>query len=126
MNRRLLVDLEALAANYRVFTAASTSRPSELRHLTGPGAVGGVIKANAYGVGAQAALQQLLLEGCRSFFVATLEEALSALDQDRDFLKAGGVFTDDLIDAYIDLKMENVTRLRMATHPVEFDMYYSL
>ena len=36
------------------------------------------------------------------------------------------VFTDDLIDAYIDLKMQNVTRLRMTTHPVEFDMYYSL
>ena len=56
----------------------------------------------------------------------SLEEALSELDADRDFLKAGGVFSDDLIDAYIDLKMENVTRLRMATHPVEFDMYYSL
>jgi len=56
----------------------------------------------------------------------SLEEALSALDSDRDFLKAGDVFSDDLIDAYIDLKMENVTRLRMATHPVEFDMYYSL
>ncbi len=36
------------------------------------------------------------------------------------------MFSDDLIDAYIDLKMENVTRLRMTTHPVEFDMYYSL
>jgi len=56
----------------------------------------------------------------------SLEEALSELDADRDFLKAGGVFSDDLIDAYIDLKMDNVTRLRMATHPVEFDMYYSL
>jgi glutamine synthetase len=56
----------------------------------------------------------------------SLEEALSELDNDRDFLKAGDVFSDDLIDAYIDLKMENVTRLRMATHPVEFDMYYSL
>ena len=56
----------------------------------------------------------------------SLEESLSALDDDRDFLKAGGVFSDDLIDAYVDLKMENVTRLRMATHPVEFDMYYSL
>ena len=44
----------------------------------------------------------------------------------RAFLTAGGVFSDDLIDAYIDLKMENVTRLRMTTHPVEFDMYYSL
>jgi glutamine synthetase len=56
----------------------------------------------------------------------SLEEALAALDEDRAFLKAGDVFSDDLIDAYIDLKMENVTRLRMSTHPVEFDMYYSL
>jgi glutamine synthetase len=56
----------------------------------------------------------------------SLDEALAALDEDRDFLKVGGVFSDDLIDAYIDLKMENVTRLRMTTHPVEFDMYYSL
>jgi len=54
------------------------------------------------------------------------DEALAALDADREFLKAGGVFTDDLIDAYIALKTEEVTRLRMTTHPVEFDMYYSL
>ncbi len=57
---------------------------------------------------------------------ASLDEALEALDQDREFLKAGGVFTDDAIDAYIELKMEEVTRLRMTTHPVEFDMYYSI
>ncbi len=57
---------------------------------------------------------------------ASLDEALAALDEDREFLKAGGVFTDDVIDAYIELKMEEVTRLRMSTHPVEFDMYYSL
>tara|TARA_R110002049_G_scaffold20717_24_gene76070 strand:- start:548 stop:1957 length:1410 start_codon:yes stop_codon:yes gene_type:complete len=56
----------------------------------------------------------------------SLEEALVNLNEDREFLKAGDVFSDDLIDAYIDLKMENVTRLRMTTHPVEFDMYYSL
>ena len=56
----------------------------------------------------------------------SLEEALEALHQDRGFLKAGDVFSDDLIDAYIDLKMENVMRLRTTTHPVEFDMYYSL
>lgn len=56
----------------------------------------------------------------------SLEEALNALKDDRDFLKAGDVFTDDLIDAYVDLKTENVTRLRMTPHPVEFDMYYSL
>jgi glutamine synthetase len=56
----------------------------------------------------------------------SLDEALGALDEDREFLKAGGVFTDDVIDAYIDLKMGDVTRLRMTTHPVEFDLYYSL
>ncbi|MBL4763140.1 MAG: glutamate--ammonia ligase [Gammaproteobacteria bacterium] len=55
----------------------------------------------------------------------SLDEALQALDEDRAFLTAGGVFTDDTIDAYIELKMEEVTRLRMATHPIEFDMYYS-
>ncbi|RKZ74641.1 MAG: glutamine synthetase [Gammaproteobacteria bacterium] len=56
----------------------------------------------------------------------SLEQALDVLDKDREFLLAGGVFTNDLIDAYIELKMEDVTRLRMTTHPIEFDMYYSL
>ncbi|RUQ35537.1 MAG: glutamate--ammonia ligase [Candidatus Competibacteraceae bacterium] len=54
------------------------------------------------------------------------DEALAALDADREFLTKGGVFTDDLIDAYIELKQAEVTRLRMTTHPVEFDMYYTL
>ncbi|WP_290651386.1 glutamate--ammonia ligase [Aquisalimonas sp.] len=56
----------------------------------------------------------------------SLEEALESLDVDREFLKAGGVFTDDTIDAYIDLKADEVQRMRMTTHPVEFDMYYSV
>ncbi|MYH90850.1 MAG: glutamate--ammonia ligase [Gammaproteobacteria bacterium] len=56
----------------------------------------------------------------------SFDVALEALDQDRGFLLAGDVFSSDYIDAYIELKMEEVTRLRMATHPVEFDMYYSL
>ena len=56
----------------------------------------------------------------------SLEQALEALDKDRNFLKAGNVFTDDLIDAYINLKMTEVTRIRMATHPIEFELYYSL
>ncbi|MCC7221006.1 MAG: glutamate--ammonia ligase [Candidatus Contendobacter sp.] len=56
----------------------------------------------------------------------SLEQALNELDQNRDFLIKGGVFTNDLIDAYITLMMQDVTRLRMTTHPVEFDMYYSL
>ena len=57
---------------------------------------------------------------------ASFEEALVALDQDREFLKEGGVFSDDMIDAYIDLKSEEVETLNMTTHPVEFDMYYSV
>ncbi|BCG64156.1 MAG: glutamine synthetase [Methyloprofundus sp.] len=56
----------------------------------------------------------------------SFDEALKALDEDREFLTRGGVFTDDAIDGYIDLKTEEVQRLRMSTHPVEFDMYYSL
>ena len=56
----------------------------------------------------------------------SLDQALEALDQDREFLKKGDVFSDDLIDAFIALKMDEVTRFRMTTHPVEFDMYYSL
>ena len=57
---------------------------------------------------------------------SSLEQALDYLDKGRGFLTKGGVFTDGLIDAYIELKMQEVTRFRMTTHPVEFDMYYSL
>ena len=57
---------------------------------------------------------------------ASLDEALSELDRGRAFLTKGGVFSDDMLDAYIELKMEEVTRFRMTTHPIEFDMYYSL
>jgi glutamine synthetase len=57
---------------------------------------------------------------------SSLEQALDCLDKDREFLKAGGVFTDDMIDAYIELKMQEVTRFRMTPHPLEFEMYYSV
>jgi glutamine synthetase len=57
---------------------------------------------------------------------SSLDMALDYLDRDREFLTRGGVFSDSMIDAYIELKMEEVTRFRMTTHPVEFDMYYSL
>ena len=57
---------------------------------------------------------------------ASLEEALEALDKDREFLTRGGVFSDSMIDAYLELKMQDVQRMRMTTHPAEFDMYYSL
>ncbi|MBD2859979.1 glutamate--ammonia ligase [Spongiibacter sp. KMU-158] len=57
---------------------------------------------------------------------SSLEMALQALDADREFLTAGGVFDDDMIDAYIALKKQEIERLNMTTHPVEFDMYYSV
>jgi glutamine synthetase len=56
----------------------------------------------------------------------SLQQALDELDADREFLKAGDVFTDGLIDGYIELKTDEITRLQMSTHPVEFDMYFSL
>ncbi|HEY7672381.1 MAG TPA: type I glutamate--ammonia ligase [Gammaproteobacteria bacterium] len=56
----------------------------------------------------------------------SLNQALEALDADRGFLKAGGVFSDSLIDGYIGLKEGEITRLSMSTHPVELEMYYSL
>ena len=56
----------------------------------------------------------------------SLSEAIRSLDKDRAFLTAGGVFNDDLIDSYIALKEAEINRLNMTTHPVEFELYYSL
>ena len=56
----------------------------------------------------------------------SLDQALAALDADREFLTRGGVFSNDFIDAYIELKNEEVQRMRMTTHPLEFELYYSL
>jgi glutamine synthetase len=55
----------------------------------------------------------------------SLEEALASLDADREFLTRGGVFTDAMINAYIDLKNGDVEAVNSVTHPVEFDLYYS-
>lgn len=57
---------------------------------------------------------------------ASLCQALSALDQDREFLTKSGVFSDDLIDGFIALKREEVTKVNMAASPVEFELYYSV
>ncbi|WP_171263559.1 type I glutamate--ammonia ligase [Acinetobacter sp. ANC 5054] len=56
----------------------------------------------------------------------SLEMALDALEADHDYLLKGGVFTKDMLDAYVEVKREDVRRLNTTTHPVEFDMYYSL
>ena len=57
---------------------------------------------------------------------SSLDMALEHLDKDREFLTRGGVFSNDMLDAYIELKMEEVTNFRMTTHPIEYAMYYSL
>ena len=54
-----------------------------------------------------------------------LSEALAYLDQDREFLTRGGVFTNDLIDAYIAVKQEEVTTYRAAVHPLEYALYFA-
>jgi glutamine synthetase len=56
----------------------------------------------------------------------SLQEAIDSLEADRAFLTQGGVFTNDQIDAYIELKVEEIDRFRMMPHPIEFDMYYSV
>ncbi|HLS42691.1 MAG TPA: type I glutamate--ammonia ligase, partial [Paenalcaligenes sp.] len=57
---------------------------------------------------------------------SSLEQAIQALHEDREFLTRGGVFSNDMLDAYLELKQAEVDRLRMTPHPVEFDMYYGL
>lgn len=56
----------------------------------------------------------------------SLREALDALNADRDFLTAGEVFSNDMIDGYIGLKMDEVMRFETTPHPVEYEMYYSV
>ncbi|MBF2734855.1 MAG: type I glutamate--ammonia ligase [Betaproteobacteria bacterium AqS2] len=55
---------------------------------------------------------------------ATLNDALVALDKDRKFLTASGIFDDDLIDTYIDLKIDESKMFRSSPHPIEFDLYF--
>src|SRR5690606_8236740 len=58
---------------------------------------------------------------CRS-----LRQAVNTLRDDHDFLLEGGVFTKDMIEAYIALKMEEIQAYETRPHPVEFEMYYSV
>lgn len=55
-----------------------------------------------------------------------LEEALINLDTDRNFLLKGGVFTDDIIDAFIELKRKEIAKINQSVHPLEFELYYSV
>ena len=57
---------------------------------------------------------------------SSLEQALDSLEKDMDFLLEGGVYTKEIIKAYIEVKREELIRVNTTTHPVEFDLYYSL
>ena len=57
---------------------------------------------------------------------SSLDQALEYLDKDRELLTRGCVLSNEMLDAYIALKMEEVQRFRMTTHPIEYDMYYSI
>jgi glutamine synthetase len=58
---------------------------------------------------------------------ASLEEALVALENDHDYLLEGGVFTEDVIEGWINYKMDNeVSQVRLRPHPYEFHLYYDL
>ncbi len=57
----------------------------------------------------------------------SLEEALAGLEADNDFLRAGDVFTEDIIETWIAYKRENeVDALRLRPHPYEFSLYYDV
>jgi glutamine synthetase len=57
----------------------------------------------------------------------SLQESLAALEADRDFLQAGGVFTDDLIETWIEYKrIHEIDPVRLRPHPWEFYLYYDI
>jgi glutamine synthetase len=115
--RRIEVRFPDPTANpYLAFTAMMMAGLDGVQNKISPG---GPIDKNLYEL--EAAEARDVAHPC-----ASLDEALESLNKDRGFLTKGGVFSDDMIDAYIALKEEEVTRFRMSAHPIEFDMYYSL
>jgi glutamine synthetase len=101
---------------YFAFTAMMMAGLDGIQKRIHPG---DAMEKNLYELNEEAALKVPKI--CSS-----LEQALQALSDDREFLKAGHVFTDDAIDNYILLKNRDIERLRKAPHPIEFEMYYSL
>ncbi len=105
---------DAMGNPYLGFTAMLMAGLDGIENQIDPGAP---VDKNLYDLPPRE--QKKVPEVCGS-----LKEALDNLDKDRAFLKKGGVMDDDFIDAYIELKMEEVMRLALHPHPVEFDMYY--
>ncbi|VVC76583.1 Glutamine synthetase [Aquicella siphonis] len=107
---------DAMANPYLAFTALLMAGLDGIKNKINPGKA---VDENLY---------DLPEKKVKSFpsLASSLEQALDSLEKDHAFLLEGGVFTKELIDAYISVKREEVTRVNMTTHPVEFDLYYSL
>lgn len=106
---------DALANPYLAFSAMLMAGLDGIKHKMHPGQP---VQDNLYALSDEE--QKQIPSVCTS-----LEEALAALSADHAFLLEGGVFTQDMIDAYIELKQGEVNYLRTITHPAEFAMYYS-
>ncbi len=117
MARRVEVRFPDPTANpYFAFTAMMMAGLDGIQNKTHPG---DPIDKNLYDLPPEEA--KAIPHVCSS-----LQQALECLDQDREFLTRGGVFSDDMIDGYLELKNEELTQFMMTTHPIEFAMYYSL
>lgn len=107
---------DAMANPYLAFSAMLMAGLDGIKNKIHPGAA---VDDNLY---------DLPPEKVKTFpsLCSSLEQALDSLEQDHAFLLEGGVFTKEIIDAYISVKREEAERVNMTTHPVEFDLYYSL
>ena len=107
---------DPIQSGYLTFTALMMAGLDGIRNQIDPGAPS---DKDLYDLPPEE--EKLIPQVCSS-----LDQALEALDKDREFLKAGGVMSDDFIDAYIALKMKEVTSFRAATHPLEYQLYYAI
>ncbi|SPJ32105.1 glutamate--ammonia ligase [Kushneria phyllosphaerae] len=107
---------DPMANPYLAFSALLMAGIDGIRNKIHPGEA---LDKNLYDLPAEEALNVPTV-------ASSLEEALQALKDDHAFLTEGGVFTEEMLDAYIELKMEDVTAVRMVPSPMEYDLYYSL
>ncbi|ARS52277.1 glutamate--ammonia ligase [Kushneria konosiri] len=107
---------DPMANPYLAFSALLMAGIDGIRNKIHPGEA---LDKNLYDLPAEEALNVPTV-------ASSLEEALQALKDDHAFLTEGGVFTEEMIEAYIELKMEDVTAVRMVPSPMEYDLYYSL
>lgn len=107
---------DAMANPYLAFSAMLMAGLDGIQNKIHPGSA---VDANLY---------DLPLKQAQKFptLCSSLEQALDALKKDHDFLLKGNVFNKELIDAYIAIKEEEAIKVNMTTHPIEFDLYYSL